>query len=109
MASVSKTSKGDAVDVTDEYECIDLKRVPATHIRAIERDRRVRALIDAADRVGVFVPTEIAKLLCDFVPFRIDWARIAAGSGHSVAIKRNGSLISWGSDGSGQVLPLPVY
>ena len=90
----SKSSRGSNVgDTTNEYVCIDLKRVPATHTVTIERDRSVRALIDATHRLQLFTPPHIAQLLCGFAPYRTFWHRIAAGLQHSVALKGDGSLV----------------
>ena len=43
-----------------EYVCVDGTRVAATDASAIEHDRRVRAVIDAAQRLSSFVPADVA-------------------------------------------------
>ena len=48
--------------------CVDGTRVAATNASAIEHDRRVRALIDAAQRLASFVPAEVA--MSDYVTER---------------------------------------
>ena len=88
----AKSSRGPD-NVTNEYVCIDRTRVPATDSRAITHDRRVRAVLAAADRLSLFVPTHIAQLLCDFSLDISVRNRIAAGIAHSVAVKEDGSLM----------------
>ena len=50
------------VDVAraNEYVCVDGTRVAATDASAIAHDRRVRAVIDAAQRLSSFVPADVA-------------------------------------------------
>ena len=50
------------VDVAraNEYVCVDGTRVAATDAAAIAHDRRVRAVIDAAQRLSSFVPADVA-------------------------------------------------
>ena len=90
------------------YECVDLKRVPAPDRAAIKKDQRVRAVIAAFDRLSLFVPTHIAQLLCDFARYYNRGMRIAAGGNHSVAVKQDGSLVSWGRHIWGQVRDTPT-
>ena len=48
-----------------EYVCLDGTRVAATNASAIDHDRRVRAVLDAAHRLSSFVPPDVA--MSDFV------------------------------------------
>ena len=48
-----------------EYVCVDGTRVAASNASAIEHDRRVRAVIDAAHHLSSFVPAGVA--MSDYV------------------------------------------
>ena len=71
-----------------EYVCVDGTRVAATNASAIEHDRRVRALIDAAQRLASFVPADIA--MSDYVTER---------TGRSVRALPLGKLVQAGERG----------
>ena len=47
--------------VPTEYVCVDRTRVRATDTRAIAHDLRVRAVLQAAAQLSLFVPTHIAQ------------------------------------------------
>ena len=71
-----------------EYVCVDGTRLAATNASAIEHDRRVRALIDAAQRLASFVPADVA--MSDYVTERI---------GRSVRALPLGKLVQAGERG----------
>ena len=90
--------------VPTEYVRIDRTRVRANDARAIAHDRSVRAVLDAADRLSLFVPTHIAQLLCDYARPGKAQHRLS----YCVALKIDGSLVSWGLDVDGQVRDIPT-
>ena len=68
--------------------CVDGARVAATNASAIAHDRRVRALIDAAQRLASFVPADVA--MSDYVTER---------TGRSVRALPLGKLVQAGERG----------
>ena len=89
--------------VPTEYVRIDRTRVRANDARAIAHDRSVRAVLDAADRLSLFVPTHISQLLCDYARPGKAQHRLSC----SVALKSDGSLVSGGYDGFDLVTGTP--
>ena len=85
---------------------------------ACNKRRRVRerkrsepcaeALIDTATRHSLFLPNDVAREMAAWALPRSTKHRIDAGSNHSVALKADGSLVSWGYDSEGQVWDTPT-
>lgn len=79
--------------------------------RALERERdepRTDALIGAAARHSLFLPTDVAREMAAWALPRSTKRTIACGFEHSVALKSDGSLVSWGDDSNGQVSGTPT-
>jgi len=61
-------------------------------------------LLKILDNLYPNVPMAILKLICELAIFHM---QIVAGSWHSLALKVDGTLVSWGRDSYGQVSKTP--
>ena len=69
---------------------------------------REDALVDAATRYSLFLPTDVAREICVWAAPRFPRRRLGGGDRHTVALKPDGSLVSWGLDSVGQVRDTPT-
>ena len=66
------------------------------------------ALVDAATSHALFLPTDVAREMAAWAARRSPTRRIDGGFEHSVALKSDGSLLSWGDDEDGLVRDTPA-
>ena len=64
------------------------------------------SLIEMVSRLSLFLPKDIANMIED-ASVSHD-STFAAGLRHSVAVRSDGSLVSWGNDDDGQVSNTPT-
>ena len=65
-------------------------------------------MIDAATGLTLFLPTDLAREMAAWDLSRSTVRRIDGGYRHSIALKSDGSLVSWGYDREGQVRNTPT-
>ena len=65
------------------------------------------ALVDSATSRALFLPTDVAREMATWA-CRSRTRRIDGGYLHSVALKPDGSLVSWGQRNSGVVRDTPT-
>ena len=66
------------------------------------------ALVDAATSHALFLPTDVAREMAAWALRRSPTRRIDGGWKHSVALKSDSSLVSWGRGDEGQVRDTPT-